>query len=161
MKAAALKTVGALAAGLLFGIGLAMSGMLDPARVLGFLDVAGEWDPSLAFVLGGAVAVSAIGFLLTGRMRKPVLADIFDIPAGRRIDAKLVVGSALFGIGWGLAGFCPGPAVASLSLGIPKAFVFVAAMLAGMGCFRIAMRQRVLLSETGERVANTSNATPR
>ncbi len=127
----------ALVAGLLFGTGLALSGMLDPVRVLGFLDVAGVWDPSLAFVLGGAVTVSAIGTALARRMRTPALAESFDIPTGRRIDARLVVGSALFGIGWGLAGFCPGPAVAALSILMPKALIFVIAMLGGMWLYRI------------------------
>ena len=127
-----MTAVAALVAGLLFGAGLALSGMLDPVRVLGFLDVAGAWDPSLAFVLGGAVTVSAVGAFMARRTKTPVLARSFDIPTGRRIDARLVLGSALFGIGWGLAGFCPGPAVAALSLLMPKALAFVAAMVAGM-----------------------------
>ena len=129
----------ALVAGLLFGTGLALSGMLDPVRVLGFLDVAGAWDPSLAFVLGGAVSVSAVGTVLARRMKTPVLACSFDVPTDRRIDVRLVVGSALFGIGWGLGGFCPGPAIAALSLLVPKALAFVAAMLAGMWLFKFAM----------------------
>ena len=112
-----MKIVSALLAGLLFGIGLAMSGMLDPARVQGFLDIAGAWDPSLAFVLGGAVGVAALGTLLSRRLRHPLLAGAFDVPTNQRIDAKLLGGTAMFGIGWGLEGFCPGPAVASLSLG--------------------------------------------
>jgi len=132
-----MRTVAALLAGLLFGVGLAMSGMLDPARVLGFLDIAGAWDPSLAFVLGGAVSVAAVGTVVAGRLDRPILADAFDVPTSRRIDARLVGGSALFGIGWGLAGFCPGPALAALSLGLPKAFVFVGAMLSGMLMFKI------------------------
>lgn len=132
--------VAALASGLLFGLGLAMSGMLDPARVLGFLDFAGVWDPSLAFVLGGAVFVSMAGTRLAGRMRKPALAERFDIPASRRIDGRLIGGSAMFGVGWGLAGFCPGPALAAVSLGIPTALAFVAAMLVGMWCFGIVNR---------------------
>lgn len=132
--------VAALASGLLFGLGLAMSGMLDPARVLGFLDFAGVWDPSLAFVLGGAVFVSMAGTRLAGRMRKPALAERFDIPASRRIDGRLIGGSAMFGVGWGLAGFCPGPALAAVSLGIPTALAFVAAMLVGMWCFGIMNR---------------------
>ena len=134
-----MTTIVALVAGLIFGTGLALSGMLDPVRVLGFLDVAGTWDPSLAFVLGGAVTVSAVGTVLARRMKTPVLAGSFDIPTGLRIDARLVMGSALFGIGWGLAGFCPGPAIAALSLLMPKALAFVAAMLAGMWLYRITM----------------------
>ena len=134
-----MTAMAALVAGLLFGAGLALSGMLDPVRVLGFPDVAGTWDPSLAFVLGGAVTVSAVGTVLARRMKAPMLAGSFDIPTGRRIDARLILGSALFGIGWGLAGFCPGPAVAALSLLMPKALAFVAAMLAGMWLYRITM----------------------
>jgi uncharacterized membrane protein YedE/YeeE len=135
-----MKTVTALASGLIFGLGLAMSGMLDPARVLGFLDFAGAWDPSLAFVLGGAVFVSIAGTRLAGRMPRPALAAKFDIPASRRIDGRLIAGSALFGTGWGLAGFCPGPALATVPLGVPMALVFVTAMLVGMWCFGIIDR---------------------
>ena len=111
--------------------------MLDPARVLGFLDVAGAWDPSLAFVLGGALAVSAVGTRLAGRMRRPVLADRFDLPASRTIDGKLIGGATLFGVGWGLAGFCPGPSLAAVSLGLPTTLIFAAAMLVGMWLFTI------------------------
>ena len=135
-----MKTVAALASGLIFGLGLAMSGMLDPARSSGFLDFAGAWDPSLAFVLGGAVFVSMAGTRLAGRMPRPALAAKFDIPASRRIDGRLIAGSALFGTGWGLAGFCPGPALATVPLGVPMALVFVAAMLVGMWCFGIIDR---------------------
>jgi uncharacterized membrane protein YedE/YeeE len=129
---AALRILAALAAGLTFGLGLALSGMLDPARVRGFLDVAGAWDPSLVFVLGGAVTVSGLGYRLSRRLSGPVLDARFDLPARRRIDAPLIVGAALFGIGWGLSGFCPGPAVAALSTGAVPVLVFVAAMLIGM-----------------------------
>jgi len=132
-----LKTAVALLAGLLFGVGLALSGMLDPMRVQGFLDVAGAWDPSLAFVLGGAVGVAALGTAIRRRLGHPVLAESFDIPSARQIDARLLGGGALFGIGWGLAGFCPGPALAALSLGLPKAFVFAAAMLLGMWGYKV------------------------
>ena len=127
-----MKTVSALLAGLMFGVGLALSGMLDPMRVLGFLDVAGAWDPTLAFVLLGAVAVSAAGYQIARRRQHPAFAAQFDIPAGRQIDTPLLVGAAIFGVGWGLAGFCPGPALASLSLGLPKSAGFVATMLVGM-----------------------------
>ena len=136
-----MKVAVALVCGLLFGTGLAMSGMLDPARVLGFLDFAGAWDPSLAFVLGGAVTISMIGTRLAGRMRRPAQAKSFDIPSSRLIDGKLLGGSAMFGIGWGLAGFCPGPALAAVPLGIPMALVFMAAMLVGMLCFGIVTRR--------------------
>lgn len=118
--------------GVIFGFGLALSGMLDPARVRGFLDVAGAWDPSLAFVLGGAVAVAAAGAWLTRRMMRPVLEDAFHLPTGGAIDARLIGGSALFGVGWGIAGLCPGPAVASLVLGVPETLLFFLAMVAGM-----------------------------
>jgi len=121
-----------LAAGTLFGLGLALSGMLDPVRVQGFLDIFGVWDPSLAFVLGGAVAVAMAGMAWLRRMSRPLLADRFHWPVNTRIDAPLVIGSAIFGLGWGLGGFCPGPAMASLSLGLTPTLVFVAFMLAGM-----------------------------
>jgi uncharacterized membrane protein YedE/YeeE len=127
-----LRAGAALASGLIFGLGLALSGMLDPARVRGFLDVTGAWDPSLVFVLGGAVTVSGLGYRVSRRRAGPVLAARFDLPARRRIDPPLVAGAALFGIGWGLSGFCPGPAIAALSTGATPVVVFVAAMLAGM-----------------------------
>lgn len=126
------RIVAALVAGLLFGFGLALSGMMDPARVLGFLDVADAFDPTLAFVLTGAVAVSALGYWLRRGMARPFLADRFEVPAGRRLDPKLLGSAALFGIGWGLVGLCPGPALAALVLGLPDVAIFVAAMLGGM-----------------------------
>ena len=119
-------------AGLVFGFGLSLSGMLDPARVQSFLDIFGAWDPSLAFVLGGAVAVAFVGLRLGRRMPRPVLDTTFHFPASTRIDARLIVGSALFGLGWGLGGLCPGPAVASLSLGLWQTWLFALAMVAGM-----------------------------
>lgn len=122
----------ALASGIVFGFGLSLSGMLNPARVQGFLDVFGAWDPRLAFVLGGAVVVAFIGMQVMKRMRRPAFDDRFYVPTNRRIDAPLVIGSALFGLGWGIGGFCPGPAVASLSMGIPQTALFVVAMLVGM-----------------------------
>jgi uncharacterized membrane protein YedE/YeeE len=122
----------ALASGLVFGIGLSLSGMFDPARVRGFLDVGGAWDPSLAFVLGGAVAVALLGMAVKSRLQRPAFDDNFHLPATTPITGRLVLGSALFGIGWGMAGLCPGPAVASLSLGLLPTFVFVIAMVSGM-----------------------------
>ncbi|NTG45253.1 hypothetical protein A6U85_25020 [Agrobacterium sp. 13-626] len=122
----------ALASGIVFGFGLSLSGMLNPVRVQGFLDVFGAWDPSLAFVLGGAVVVAFVGVKVMKRMRHPAFDDAFHVPENGRIDAPLVIGSALFGLGWGIGGFCPGPAVASLSLGIPQTALFVIAMLVGM-----------------------------
>lgn len=120
-------------AGTLFGFGLSLSGMIDPARVLGFLDLAsGHWDPSLMFVLAGAVLVAVPGVMLQRRMAKPVLGTQFHLPEKTSIDARLVIGAAIFGIGWGLAGFCPGPAISALSMGLPLVLLFVAAMAAGM-----------------------------
>lgn len=130
---ATLRIVMALAAGALFGFGLSLSGMVDPARVQGFLDVAsGHWDPSLMFVLGGAVIVAVPGVMLQRRLTRPVLDDRFHLPTKTRIDRPLVVGSAIFGAGWGLAGFCPGPAVSAVSMGIAPVFLFVAAMIVGI-----------------------------
>ncbi|PZP53196.1 MAG: hypothetical protein DI595_04320 [Agrobacterium fabrum] len=123
----------ALTAGALFGFGLSLSGMVDPARVSGFLDVAsGHWDPSLIFVLGGAVMVAVPGVLLSRFFAKPVLAEDFSLPAKTRIDRPLITGSAIFGVGWGLAGFCPGPALSAFALGLMPVVLFVCAMIAGM-----------------------------
>lgn len=122
----------ALLAGAIFGLGLSRSGMLDPARVRGFLDVAGDWDPSLAFVLGGAVAVAFAAMALRRNLRRPAFDSAFHLPATTPIDQRLILGSAIFGVGWGMAGLCPGPALAALSLGLAPVVLFVAAMLAGM-----------------------------
>lgn len=125
-----------LLSGLLFGLGLVVSGMADPAKVLNFLDVAGTWDPSLAFVMGGAVIVATIGFRLALRQPHPWVAPRFHMPTARQIDAHVIVGPAIFGIGWGLSGICPGPALTSLTLGAPGVLVFVPAMFAGMALAR-------------------------
>jgi uncharacterized membrane protein YedE/YeeE len=122
----------ALAAGTLFGAGLALSDMVNPARVLGFLDIAGAWDPTLAFVMGAAVVASAAGYLVSGRLSAPLFGRSFFIPENRRLDQQLIGGAALFGIGWGLVGFCPGPAVAGLIYGLWQSWLFVGAMLVGM-----------------------------
>jgi uncharacterized membrane protein YedE/YeeE len=122
----------ALASGALFGVGLAMSGMTDPRRVLGFLDVAGAFDPTLLFVLGGAVTTTFVLFRLVLRRGSPLLADSFHLSKLTQIDGKLLGGAALFGIGWGIAGYCPGPALAGLGVGSVEALWFVPAMLAGM-----------------------------
>ena len=122
----------ALVSGLIFGLGLSLSGMLDPMRVQGFLDVFGAWDPSLAFVLGGAVIVALVGVTVSRRLKTPVFEAAFHLPGTHRIDRRLVIGSALFGIGWGIAGFCPGPALSALTLGKIEAVVFVVTMVLGM-----------------------------
>ena len=122
----------ALASGIVFGVGLSLSGMLNPAKVQAFLDIFGTWDPSLAFVLGGAVVVAFIGVQVMKRMRHPAFDDSFHVPTNRQIDPPLIIGSALFGLGWGIGGFCPGPAIASLSIGLPQTVLFVIAMLVGM-----------------------------
>jgi uncharacterized protein len=137
-----LRVAAALACGLLFGLGLSLSGMLDPARVRGFLDVTGAWDPSLAFVLAGALAVSSLGYALARRLVRPALDGRFHWPSRTRIDAPLILGAVLFGIGWGLSGFCPGPAIAALSTGAVPALVFVAALLAGMAGHRLVAAGR-------------------
>ena len=127
-----MRTLVALFAGALFGLGLAVSGMMNPAKVVGFLDFAGGWDPTLAFVMGGALLVSIPAFrLILGRQR-PILAGGFELPTRSALDARLLGGAALFGVGWGLSGFCPGPAVAALVTGLAPVFAFVAAMMAGM-----------------------------
>lgn len=123
-------------AGLLFAVGLGIGGMTDPARVMGFLDVAGAWDPSLLFLMAGAVGTHAVLRRFVLRRPRPVLAPAFPKLAQTRVDRKLVGGAALFGIGWGLAGYCPGPALVSVAKGAPTVLLFVAAMLAGMGLFR-------------------------
>ncbi|WP_029001962.1 YeeE/YedE family protein [Azohydromonas australica] len=134
----------ALLAGLVFGLGLIVSGMADPAKVLGFLDLAGAWDPSLAFVMGGAIGVGLVGFALAGRRTRSVLGQEMKLPTARHIDRRLVGGSLLFGIGWGIAGFCPGPGLVALGMGEAKALVFVLAMLAGMGLFELLERRGTL-----------------
>ncbi|VDC23449.1 DUF6691 family protein [Pseudogemmobacter humi] len=121
-----------LIVGLIFGTGIAVSGMANPAKVLNFFDVAGTWDPSLAFVMGGALTVAFIGYRIVLRRHGPVFDDRFHLPATRRIDRALVGGSALFGVGWGISGFCPGGAVPALGLLEPDALIFVLAMLAGI-----------------------------
>ena len=126
-----------LLAGLVFGLGLIVSGMANPAKVLGFLDLAGAWDPSLALVMGGAVGVGLLAFAVAKRRRLSLLGAEMRLPTARQIDRRLVGGSLLFGIGWGVAGFCPGPALTALGMGEVKALVFVAAMLAGMGIFEL------------------------
>src|SRR5690348_4338 len=139
----------ALVAGMLFGVGLIVSHMADPAKVLGFLDLAGRWDPSLAFVMAGAIAVGMVAFAVARRRAASLLGAPMRLPSSRRIDRRLLAGSLLFGVGWGIAGFCPGPALVSLGMGEFKALVFVAAMLAGMAVFELLeRRQRAPASRT-------------
>ena len=128
-------TFTSLLSGLVFGIGLIVSGMANPAKVLAFLDLAGQWDPSLALVMGGAVAVGVCAFFVAGRRARSYLGAPMQIPSVRKIDRRCFLGSLAFGLGWGLAGFCPGPALVLLGSGQIKAIVFVAAMLAGMALF--------------------------
>jgi len=125
----------AFLSGALFAVGLAVSGMTQPARIVGFLDFAGRWDPTLALVMGGALGVMIVAQRLTRRLSKPVFAGSFPLPSPITIDARLVGGAALFGVGWGIGGFCPGPAVVSLGAATPPAIVFTAAMAAGMVLF--------------------------
>jgi uncharacterized membrane protein YedE/YeeE len=122
----------ALLSGLIFGLGLILGGMTDPVKVKGFLDVAGAWDPSLALVMGGAIAVGVFAFAAAQRRSRSWSGDRMDIPTSRVIDARLIVGGVLFGTGWGIGGFCPGPALVAMSSGLGSAAVFVIAMLAGM-----------------------------
>ena len=135
-------TVSAGIAGLIFGLGLLLSGMTNPAKVIGFLDLTGLWDPSLAFVMGGAVAVGLVAFRVAQRRCTTLLGTPLQLPHTTAIDTKLLGGSALFGIGWGIAGFCPGPALVSAGAANGKALVFCAAMLAGMAIFAMLTRSR-------------------
>jgi uncharacterized membrane protein YedE/YeeE len=135
-----MNAIGAFAAGLIFGVGLIISGMTDPSTIIGFLDLAGAWDPSLAFVMGGAILVGFVAFRLARRRTATVLGGAMTIPNMRQIDRRLVLGSVTFGIGWGLAGYCPGPAVVALGAGHDKAVVFVIAMIAGMALYESADR---------------------
>ncbi len=132
-----MQVLAALFAGLVFGIGLIISGMANPAKVLGFLDLAGNWDPSLLFVMGGALAVGLPAFALAKRRKTALLGTPINLPTSTTLDRRLVGGSLLFGVGWGLAGFCPGPALVALGMKEQKALVFVVAMLAGMALFEL------------------------
>lgn len=139
----------ALVSGALFGAGLAISGMADPARVRGFLDLFGQWDPTLAFVMAGALLPMALAWRFQRRLARPLAAPAFDLPGTRQIDARLLGGSALFGAGWGLAGLCPGPAIAGLAIVPGKAALAVAAMAAGMALH--ALLDRPATAPTGQR----------
>ena len=136
-----MKLIFSLFAGLVFGIGIAVSGMMDPAKVLNFFDVAGTWDPSLAFVMGGALLVTFIGYRLVWRRSAPLFGGRFQIPGATAIDGRLIGGSALFGVGWGIAGFCPGAAIPALGTGRWEVVLFLVAVIAGFGLRRVFFRQ--------------------
>jgi hypothetical protein len=135
-----MNAVSAFAVGLLFGMGLIISGMTDPSKIIGFLDIAGAWDPSLAFVMGGAILVGFVAFRFARRRTMSFLGGAMHIPTARQIDRPLILGGLAFGVGWGLAGYCPGPAVVALGAGQDKAVVFVIAMIAGMALYETADR---------------------
>jgi uncharacterized membrane protein YedE/YeeE len=129
-----------LLAGLVFGIGLIISGMTNPAKVLGFLDLAGLWDPSLALVMGGAIAVGVLAFQVARKRSRSLLGDPMRLPSATQVDRRLLMGGLAFGVGWGLAGFCPGPALASLATGGAKPALFTVAMIAGMVIYELLER---------------------
>ena len=139
------RTLSAGLIGLVFGTGIALSGMANPAKVLNFFDIGGTWDPSLALVMASALVVTAIGYRVVLRRDKPIVEVRFHLPTGRKLDLPLLAGSAVFGIGWGLSGFCPGGAIPALGLGEPSAWIFVGTMLAGIAAartIRIALQGR-------------------
>lgn len=136
-----MQVIMAFVIGLVFGIGLILAGMSDPAKVQGFLDLAGDWDPSLAFVMGGAILVGALAFPIAARRERTLLGEIMRLPSASGIDRRLILGGLAFGAGWGLAGFCPGPALASLASGRSEVLLFSGAMLAGMGIFELLERR--------------------
>ncbi len=135
-------TLSALLVGLIFGIGLILGGMANPAKVLGFLDLFGNWDPSLAFVMGGAIGVGLLAFRIAGGRPTSLLGEPMRLPTRKDVDKRLVIGPLVFGAGWGLAGFCPGPGLVALGTGSLKATIFVGAMLSGMAIFELIERSR-------------------
>ena len=132
-----MRLISAFIVGLIFGVGIAISGMINPAKVLNFFDVAGTWDPSLIFVMGGALITTFIGYRVVLRRPAPLVEEQFQLPAGTKIDARLIGGSAVFGLGWGIAGFCPGAALPALGAGKGEVFAFVAALMAGIWVARL------------------------
>lgn len=136
-----------LLAGLVFGLGLIVSGMANPAKVLGFLDLTGNWDPSLALVMAGAIGISFFAFLFAKKRTRSLIGADMRLPGGRDIDRRLVVGGLLFGVGWGVAGFCPGPGLVALGMGEVKALIFVASMLTGMIAFEFLERRRTVVTQ--------------
>ena len=137
-----MKNLLTLISGLLFGFGLLLSGMADPAKVQNFLDLFGTWDPSLAFVMGGAIAVTMPGFWLVIRRNRPFFNDVFHLPSRTDLDPRLITGAAIFGVGWGLGGFCPGPAITALPLAAEGTLIFVATMLTGMAASKYFLQRR-------------------
>ena len=135
-----MQIIAALATGLIFGLGLILSGMTDPSKVIGFLDLTGQWDPSLAFVMGGAILVGVVAFQFAKGREKSLLGDVMRLPTTRQVDRRLVLGSLAFGTGWGLAGYCPGPALVAVAQGGMQPLIFVVAMLAGMAFYEIQAR---------------------
>jgi len=135
------RAIVAFVCGLVFGAGLIVSQMSNPAKVIGFLDITGKWDPSLALVMGGAVVVFGVLLRLALRQGTPLLASRFTVPEKDRLDAPLMVGALIFGVGWGLSGFCPGPAIVSAAFGDGRVWAFVAAMIAGMLVYRVGLRR--------------------
>jgi uncharacterized membrane protein YedE/YeeE len=132
-----MQVISAAIAGLIFGLGILLSGMSNPAKVLNFFDIAGSWDASLAFVMGGAVLVTSIGYALTFQRPRPVFAARFNVPGARHIDLPLIAGSAVFGIGWGLSGFCPGGLIPVLGIGRAEPLIFLAGLLLGLTATRL------------------------
>lgn len=139
-----MRIITSLIAGLVFGIGLIISGMTNPAKVLGFLDLAGLWDPSLALVMGGAIAVGVVAFQIARKRSKSLLGDPMRLPSATQVDRRLLLGGLAFGVGWGLAGFCPGPALASLAVGGTKPAIFTVAMIGGMVIYELIERASAL-----------------
>tara|TARA_R110000787_G_scaffold110023_5_gene218662 strand:+ start:620 stop:1066 length:447 start_codon:yes stop_codon:yes gene_type:complete len=139
-----------LLVGMLFGTGIAMSGMANPAKVINFFDVAGTWDPSLAFVMGGAVIVTFIGYRMVLRRPRPIYEPAFDIPKNRQLDARLLVGAGIFGVGWGITGFCPGGALPVLGTLDTRVIIFVAALVAGMLITRVLLERAASRTRKGQ-----------
>lgn len=136
-----MANITSLLAGLIFGLGLIVSGLANPAKVIGFLDLAGQWDPSLALVMAGAIGIGVIAFTVAQKRAETMLGTELKLAGTTHIDRRLVVGSAIFGVGWGIAGFCPGPGLVALGMGIPQAALFVLAMVAGMAWFELLERR--------------------
>ncbi len=137
-----MQALATFVSGVVFGLGLCVSGLVNPSKVQAFLDVTGQWDPSLAVTMATAVLTTGLGYRLVFARGTPIFATKFQIPAAGTVDPYLLAGAAIFGVGWGLVGFCPGPALAALSLGTPPAFIFVSAMLAGMAIARFTTLHR-------------------